>query len=73
MSDEVFDRLRQVEDQSLTNTLKLAGHEKECAIRYGHITESVTGIRSDMRQAVVGGITLMLAVLGFLVKLVFFP
>jgi hypothetical protein len=70
---EGFDeRLREVELESNTNKGRLAGHERECAIRYGHINENVAGIRRDLRQAASVVATIMLAVLGFLIKLVFF-
>ncbi len=70
--DDIYNRLRDVEDESLSNTLKLAGHERECAIRYTHINESVTGIQKDIRHAVAVCGSLLLATLAFLVKLVFF-
>lgn len=80
MSDEVFARLNAVEQETLSNKLNLAGHERECAIRYGHINESVAGmkenvngIRKDMRTVAYAGAGIGLAVLAFLVKLVFFP
>lgn len=72
-AEELFERMRATEDKALRNELGLASHERECAIRYGHINESVTGIRRDMRQVATAGAGVMLAVLGFLVKLVFFP
>lgn len=72
VSDAIFDRLRDVEDESLSNQLKLAGHERECAIRYTHINESVESIRKDVKNAATAGAALMLAALAFLVKLVFF-
>ncbi len=72
-AEHLFDRLRDAENAALRNTLGLAAHEKECAIRYGHINENVAGIRKDLRTAAWAGISAMITVLGFLVKLVFFP
>jgi hypothetical protein len=72
ISDAMFDRLRDVEDESLSNTLKLAGHERECAIRYTHINVSIEGIRGDIRKAAFAGVGFMLAALAFLIKLVYF-
>lgn len=76
---EMFERLRTAEDVGLRNTLGLAAHEKECSIRYGHINEtmssmhrSVSGVRRDFRNAAVALIGLLVGVLGFLIKLVFF-
>ncbi len=71
-ADEIFERLRDVEDESLRNQLGLTAHERECAIRYGHINESVMGIQKDFRRVATAGASIMLAVLAFLVKLVFF-
>jgi hypothetical protein len=71
-ASEVFDRLRGVEDESLRNQLKLVGHERECAIRYEHINTSVSGIREDLRKAATAGMAILMTVLGFLIKLVFF-
>ncbi len=77
---EVYQRLRKVEDDSLTNRLNLSTHEKECALRQGYIkmelettNATVHGIRSDMRKVASIGAGIALAVLGFLIKLVFFP
>ena len=72
VEEVVFDRLREVEDDTLRNELNLLGHERECAIRYGHINSSVEGIRKDMRSAATTVGTIMLAILAFLIKLVFF-
>lgn len=70
---ETSDRIRELEDRALRNTLGLQSHERECAIRYEHITDSVSGIRHDLRVAATSGAGIMLAVLAFLIKLVFFP
>lgn len=68
-SNEIYDRLRDVEDASLRNTLGLQSHEKECAIRYAGIQESVTGIKNVLMW--VGG-ALLVGMAGVLVRLVFF-
>ncbi len=72
-TDELFERMRATEDKALRNELGLASHERECAIRYGHINESVNGVRRDFRNVATAGAGIMIAVLGFLIKLVFFP
>lgn len=71
--DQVYDRMRAAEDRVLRNELNLMSHEKECAIRYGHINESMSGLQRDLRTAATAAAGIMLAVLGFLIKLVFFP
>jgi hypothetical protein len=50
----------------------LQSHEKECAIRYGHINENLENINRNFRQVAFAGSGVMLAVLGFLIKLTFF-
>ncbi len=79
-SAEVYRRLRKVEDDSLTNRLNLSTHEKECALRQGYIkaeleatNSTMDGMRGDMRKVASIGAGIGLAVLGFLIKLVFFP
>lgn len=76
---EVHERLREAEDQGLRNQLGLASHEKECSIRYGHINDtmtgmhrSVAGVRRDFKNAALALTGILLTVLGFLLKLVFF-
>ncbi len=70
--DDIWERLRDVEDETLRNQLGLTAHERECAIRYGHINASVAGLRSDFRNVAVAGVGTGMAILAFLVKLVFF-
>lgn len=72
-ADEMYSRLRATEDKALRNELGLVSHEKECAIRYGHINESVSSIRADLRKAAWGGVMIGVTALSFLIKLVFFP
>lgn len=62
-------------ERVLRNELGLASHEKECAIRYGHINDTMTGMhrnvagmRRDVRNAALALIGLLLTVLGFLLK-----
>lgn len=69
----MFERLRVTEDKALRNELNLASHERECAIRYGHINEGMSKIQHDFRAVATAGAGVMLTVLGFLIKLVFFP
>lgn len=65
-------RLREAEEGGLRNQLGLESHERECAIRYGHINDTMAGVRRDMRATLAGGIAIGITVLGFLIKLVFF-
>lgn len=78
--EDLYERVRSTEDQGLRNELGLKAHEKECAIRYGHINDTMAGMKTvsegiqrDLRTAATAGAGVMLAVLGFLIKLVFFP
>lgn len=73
------DELAAVKEKSLRNELGLQSHEKECAIRYGHINDtmtgvhrSVAGVRRDVKNASMALTGILLTVLAFLLKLVFF-
>ncbi len=71
--------MRSNEERALRNEIGLQAHEKECSIRYGHINDtmigmhrSVAGVRRDFRNVGVALITLLLTILGFLIKYVVF-
>lgn len=77
--EAVFNRLRDAEDKALRNELNLAGHEKECAIRYGHINASIAEMNENNARmlrvllAIGGsGVLIGITVIGFLVKLTVF-
>ena len=72
MTDQIFDRMRELGEQSLRNQLGLVSHEKECAIRYEHINASVRAMRGDMKRVATGGFSIGILVIAFLVKVVFF-
>ncbi len=69
-SNEVFDRLRDVEKNNLRNELAIGSHEKECALRYQHINSTMGAIKRDIRWAAIALIT---GLAGVRVKLLVFP
>ncbi len=70
---ELFHRVQAAEQSNLRNELGLGSHEKECAIRYGHINQTMGAIKRDMRLAIVALIATLASVAGLLIKLLFFP
>jgi hypothetical protein len=54
---EFEQRLRDTEDRSLENRMNLGAHEKECAIRYTQINDSIASIKSILLK--VGGSLLL--------------
>jgi len=68
-TNEVYDRLRKVEDLSLRNHLGLKSHENECAIRYEALWREVRGTGRILRWAAT---TLLIGMAGILTKLLFF-
>ena len=75
----LFDRMRVAEDKALRNELNLAAHEKECAIRYGHINETMSMLNKTNERMLrvllaVGssGVLIGVTVVGFLLKLTVF-
>jgi hypothetical protein len=69
----------EISERVLRNELGLASHEKECALRYGHINEtmtgmhrSVSGVRREIRTGIYSLVALLLAALAFLIKLTVF-
>ena len=69
-SAEMFQRLRAAEDVGMRNTLGLNAHEKECALRYVHINDSITRMTNILLWL---GATVLAGMAGILVKLQFFP
>jgi hypothetical protein len=70
---ELFQRMQVAEQNNLRNSLGLQSHEKECAIRYGHINQTMRAIKRDMRLGILALIGTLASVAGLLIKLVFFP
>lgn len=70
---DLEERMRHIEDRTTRNELKLQGHEDTCALRYRHLDESLNAVARNQRAAAIAGASIGLAVLGFLIKLVFFP
>jgi hypothetical protein len=76
----------ELSERVLRNELGLQSHEKECALRYGHINETmtgmhrsvsgvrsdVTGIRREIRTGIYSLVALLVAALAFLIKLTVF-
>ncbi len=69
-AEEIYERLREVEDTSLRNKLGLSSHEKECALRYEALWNEVRATNLTIRWA---GSTLLIGTLGILTKILFFP
>ncbi len=70
MTEQLHSRLSAVERESLTNMIRLAEHEKQCAERYEGINDNIRAMKSIIQWF--GG-ALLVGMAGVLTRLLFFP